>query len=882
MRGPRIRLVRTHWAALLAVAVLTAVTTALAVVFPARVVHGYNQAAASVLGEDGSVDVVGVAGGGEALSRIVTPAGMRTEADTWRTMMPSRLARATRAADPFAITPRRAGVEVPRGTRSIALDLVVNADWSSGPYRVVQGAEYMGRERPEAAVTRETAAFLRLRVGSVLRVGAGPGTVPLTVTQIIEPGPATGYWTARGSVADPHVELDQMGSEVAVGGVLMNGAGYTDYLTKAGGEFRYTWRFGVNPAGLDAANLSALATDVNRYRSAVSGRTSIFQCAVRSPLEARIGTFAHQYATAQVINGLAFSGLAAVLGGALMLSLALFTERLRGTLAVMRARGASLLQLFRTVSWLTVPVLLPPVAAGYGVGLLVHAGPPRTVSVYLAAAVALVVVVFPCVLAARWNRGTTLLRRRPETTTPKASRRRLVLEVLVAVVAVIGLVILRRRGLTGQAELGGDPLVWAVPVLLGTAVGLLVLRVFPWPLHAAGRLFGRGRSMVGFVGFARASRQQIVTALPLVVLLLAAAVAGFGATVDAALAGGQRSAAWYSVGSDARLTATAFDYRLPARLKSVRGVTGVVPLRVIPDAGVGGGAGERGKVEITVLAVDLDALRAVAGGAARFVPPAPAAPDGMLVSPAAVQYVGTKPTTLNWFNKSLHVRPAGIVNRFPGQDASTPYVIVPYRMLKDIDSFPTRVFVQGHGIDRLALERVARQSVPSYATNSVGGDFLRFQGDVERSLRQSPMVKVVHRAFAECAGVVVAYGLLSVLLVLLVGARERGRAVAHLEVLGLSRRQRRILALIEIGPVVLCAVVAGWLVGMMLPRLTGPVVNLRPYTLGFAASNHAVEPLHLVALAAVLLAAALAAVLVDRIFDARDRLGEVLRTGDEG
>ncbi|MEV4253702.1 FtsX-like permease family protein [Spirillospora sp. NPDC049652] len=285
---------------------------------------------------------------------------------------------------------------------------------------------------------------------------------------------------------------------------------------------------------------------------------------------------------------------------------------------------------------------------------------------------------------------------------------------------------------------------------------------------------------------------------------------------------------------------------------------------------------------VTGLAVDLDALRAIAGGAARFVPKTPAAPDGMLVSPAAVQYVGTKPTTLNWFNKSLHVRPAGIVNRFPGQDATVPYVIVPFKMLKDIDSFPTRVFVQGHDIDRKALDSVARKAVPSYGVTSVGGDFLRYRDDVEHTLRQSPMVKVVDQAFAESALVVMVYGLLSVLLVLLVGARERGRAIAHLEVLGLSGRQRRTLALIEIGPVVLCAVLAGWFVGMMLPRLTGPVVNLRPYTLGFAASNHAVEPLHLAALAAVLLVVGLAAVLVDRLFDARGRLGEVLRTGEEG
>ncbi|MFC5181797.1 FtsX-like permease family protein [Actinomadura harenae] len=880
MRGPRIRLVRTHWAALLAVAVLTAVTTALAVVFPARAVNGYDKAAAGVLGTDGTVNIVGAAGDRAAFSKFATPAAMVAEGVTWHSMMPTRLRSATQVADPFALATKEA-VQQPRMVRPAKIDLVVNAELT-GPYRVVQGQPYPSAMHPDLALTQATADLLGVKVGSALQVGKGPNAIWFTVSQIIAPvDPGGGYWSGRGSVVTPHVEVDADGRETAVGGALMNYNGYTEFLTKYSGRFLYNWRFPVDPSGIHASNLGGLSTDLNRFRVAVPARTDIFACEVHTPLDGRISDFVGQYATAQVITGLAFSGLAAVLVGALLLSLALFTERLRGTLAVMRARGSSLFQLVQTISWLTLPALLPAAAAGYGIGLLVHAGPTRTISLYLAGVIALVAVAFPCALAARWNRGAATAGRRPEGTTPKASRRRLVLELLVLVIAVISLIILRRRGLAAQAELGADPLIWAVPVLLGVAAGLIVLRGFPWPLRAAGRLFGRGRSMVGFVGFARASRQQVVTVLPLVVLLLAAAVAGFGATVDAALGRGQQTAAWYSVGSDARITATQFDYRLPQQLKSVRGVTGVVPLRSIPDAGIGGGAGQKGHVSITVLAVDLDALRAIAGGAARFVPQAPTAPDGILVSPAAVQYIGTQPTTLNWFNKSLPVRPAGIVNRFPGQDATTPYVIVPFHALKDIDAYPTRVFVQGRNIDRKALDQVARKAVPDFAANSIGADFVRYQGDVEQSLRKGPMVQVVHKAFAECALIVVGYGLLSVLMLLLVGARDRGRAIAHLEVLGLSRRQRRTLALIEIGPVVLCAVLAGWLVGMLLPRLTGPVVNLRPYTLGFAASNHAVEPLHLAALAAVLLVAAGAAVLVDRIFDARHRLGEVLRTGEE-
>ncbi|OLT23383.1 hypothetical protein BJF79_14730 [Actinomadura sp. CNU-125] len=145
-------------------------------------------------------------------------------------------------------------------------------------------------------------------------------------------------------------------------------------------------------------------------------------------------------------------------------------------------------------------------------------------------------------------------------------------------------------------------------------------------------------------------------------------------------------------------------------------------------------------------------------------------------------------------------------------------------------------------------------------------------------MTDAPMVTVVHRTFSGGALIAAAFGLLTVLLVLVVGARARGETVARLRVLGLSRRQGRALALVEIAPVLLCAVGAGWALGLLLPGITGPVVDLSPYTGGFAATAHFPSAAATLGLLAALLAACAAAVLVDRGFDARR--GTVRRTGD--
>jgi putative ABC transport system permease protein len=74
--------------------------------------------------------------------------------------------------------------------------------------------------------------------------------------------------------------------------------------------------------------------------------------------------------------------------------------------------------------------------------------------------------------------------------------------------------------------------------------------------------------------------------------------------------------------------------------------------------------------------------------------------------------------------------------------------------------------------------------------------------------------------------------------------------------------------------------VAGWLLGLVLPGLLGPAIDLSPYTGGSPVTHYAPDLAGAAVLAGGLLAFAGLAVLIDAVTAARRGLGGVLRIGD--
>ncbi|WP_329519444.1 FtsX-like permease family protein [Spirillospora sp. NBC_01491] len=902
MNGPFTRLVRAQWAPLVALAVLTLLSALLAVAVPARTAAGYDRAADAAVGGDavgGDADLRVEASVPSAQGRRSIPdiQAMTFQSEDWQSALPPTFRAVSDIPEASITTTRMAAqgtFEKPR---------LAYLSWDLGALqrvRYVAGAEPGDdltdqKDAPlKVTASKKYADKLGYKVGDEITLGdeSVERGAPLRVeiAALYEPRNASDpYWRIRAGMLSPETIVVGDGVEAEQATLLLDPVGYRRLLDGPGRTLNYSWRLPIRPGSVSTADARKMAGELTAFRATVSGRADVFPCQVATALDGRLTTFFGQNRTAETILSLMFSGLLAVAAGVLLLAAGLLGERLRPILGTMRARGAALRQIAVPVGGLAALAVLPAAAAGTGLGLLADLGPPQWVSAYAVGILAVLVLVLPIVLVVR-GQGSGLDAAqggdggRGDIAAARPSKPRLVVEALFVVLAVIGVMLLRRRGLEGQAEHGTDPLIAAAPVLLGVALGLLVLRGYAYPLRLAGRLLRRGRSTVAFVGVARASRQHLVTALPLVVLLLAAAVAGFAATVDTALRHGQERAAWLEVGADAHVAAEELDPGVVARVRAVRGVTGAIPARVT-TARLGGAEAGGTRTEITVIAIDLDAYRELAGGEAMSLPSAPSGASSALLSPEAARLAGTsRPLTLEPASATpVKVNPAGRLDAspgFPGQPRDAPYVIVPYRLPGVPAGAPTDVFAKGAGIDAAGLRAATTASIPKGTGFGGSGGVVTTRSAALDALTEAPMVSVVHDAFAGGALVVAAYGLLAVLLVLVVGARARGRTVANLEVLGLSRRQRRGLALIEIAPVTLSAVVAGWVLGLLLPGITGPVVDLRSYTGGHATGTLVVDATSLLVLAGALLLTAVAALAVDAAFDSRRGLGGILRTGD--
>ena len=101
---------------------------------------------------------------------------------------------------------------------------------------------------------------------------------------------------------------------------------------------------------------------------------------------------------------------------------------------------------------------------------------------------------------------------------------------------------------------GFDPLIAAVPVLVGVAAGIVVVRLYPIALRGVAAVARRGRGLVLMLAARRATEGGASSAV-LLVLLATATVAAFAAVSLDSLDTGADVAAWQSVGGSYRLQA---------------------------------------------------------------------------------------------------------------------------------------------------------------------------------------------------------------------------------------------------------------------------------------------------------------------------------------
>ena len=659
----------------------------------------------------------------------------------------------------------------------------------------------------------------------------------------------------------------------------------------------YEWRYRVDHTRLTADQLPSLVTAI-----AESGRTPPGAgLELTTSLDRELLGFQERQRSVAALLAVVLSGLVATLLGLIVLAARLTVDRRRDEFSLLRARGGTGTAVgLRTLAE-TVLVVPAAVLAGWATALP-GPGRPGAGGVWSVLGIGLVATLAVPVLAMTSRAG--FLGRRHDLTVRRPSVRRLAAEGFVLLLAVLGVVVLRRRGLS--QDVGVDPFLASVPVLLAVAAALVAVRAVPWPLGRLGRLASGSRGAVPFLGLIRAGRAAPVSLGPLAVLVVAIAIGVFTSVVTSTVGSARDRAADSAVAGDAQITGYAFAPSTAAALAGLDGVESVAPLLV--ESGVrlqdrvGTGSHEITQAQQIVLDGPATArvLRDSGRGgslpdvlAGAVLSGAADAPIPAVVSPAVAAAVGeTGATEVQRLRYVFRV--AAVADSMPGLEVGArSFIALPAQALplrRGGEIVPNRFLVAGDGFYVEELTATGDQSQLDYFENVFG----REVPDTRLEARAAVTTWAGYRDAMETGGVngVLSFtftagaagatmlALLAVGFTVLADAAGRGSTLSRLRTMGLSAGQGRGLLIYELLPLVSVAVVAGGAVGIALPQVLGPALGLGGFTAG-APVRTQVDLLLVLGVPLLMVLALLLALLVESGLNRRMRLGEVLRLGEE-
>ncbi|WP_433719459.1 FtsX-like permease family protein [Actinoplanes sp. CA-051413] len=771
-------------------------------------------------------------------------------------------------------------------TPSLSVRTLTGADQAM---RMVEGRPPASGGTVEATVARPAATAMKLRVGSTFTLTGSYGEIPVQVVGIFEQtDPGAPIWADMPLTQTACPNPDD-GVTVRAG-LLTDDAGLR-FAAERTGDVVHEWRYRLAEERLSAPDVPALAAAVAAARREPPPRTVL-----TSGLETSLSRFTNEQSAVAALLAVVQAGVLATLLGLIALAAGLVVERRRAEFALIRARGGAAATIGGRLLGETLLVVPAAVLAGALAGALLPGRAPAHGWLPLLAVAAVATLTAP-VLATVTQRHPTFAGRRQDLTRSRPSARRLVAEAFVVLLAALGVLLVRRRGLA--ASDGVDPYLVVVPVLLAVGVALIVLRLLPWPLRLAGRLTARARGAVPFLGLAGAGRGSPVHTAPLAVLVVAVATGVFTGTVAGSIADARDRATDQEVAGDALIVGAGFGADTARTLAAVPGVTAVAPLWVANGVALRSSGGGRAQGQVSVLVVDGPAVDRVlrdSGNSLRLPPALTRAgrsgdPVPALVSPDLAAPVGTE-GAVDVQGTPYPFRVAAVAAEVAGLGVGAQrFVVLPAQALP-VAAQPlqfNRFVVAGPDADPDALRRAGDAGQLAYRTSGLGqapADYAlppttvtTWQGR-RASLEDSGVNRVLSFTFTAGAASAVLLALLAVAFAVLAGAPVRGATLSRLRTLGLSAGQGRRLLLYELVPLLTVALVAGGLVGVALPRLLGPALGLSGFTAGVPARDR-IDPALVAAVLAVVMLAVAAALLVESAANRRMRLGEALRLGGE-
>ncbi|MFJ6795165.1 hypothetical protein [Streptomyces sp. NPDC091268] len=741
------------------------------------------------------------------------------------------------------------------------------------------------------ALSRSAAQTLGITVGTVLSTAPSPAAGPESAqvvglyTPIDEADP---YWSDLPCLT--HACLTRTATKVPqmfwqTGGLV--GAERLDRLPTWGEGATDFWRLPVDVDALRADQLPSVARQIASY---VSGPTATRLARDTHRADLRVTSrlpdlFAQARARRQAAAPLAAIGPAGVAGVAVVvfcLAAALGGDRRAGELRLLLARGGSRRSIVGRLLGEGAVTVLPAalLATGLAVALLPT---PRLAATLLAAAAATLtaLLAFPV-------RAFFLLA--PERA--PSHRRRLVAELLLLATTAAAVWEVRDRGVAPVGA-GIDPLLVAAPLLLALCGGLLLARLQPVLVGALAKAAGRGPALIGFLGLARAARgaggRARPSVLPLVAVLLAVTVGGFGATVLAGVDTARLQVARQAVGGDAQIAAPAEAVLPPELLRAAGALPGV---RTTASVWLDDHAYlfdvDRGYLDVNVLVVDPAAYaelsRVVDRG--RFDPAVLEAGPAGTALPALFsgELAGRRSAGAYQLRLSnggeFQVEAAGVVRGTPALPGSSATLILPAGPVTAAvpqTAQPNRWFALGD-FDQDRLGELVREKAPPAAAAQY---LVRTSSAKVAELAEDPLQRSAARLFWAAVVGAAGFALLAVLLTLLRAAPERAALLARLRTMGLRPRQGALLILAESLPQAVVAALGGGLVASAAVALLGPAVDLStlvgapvPTGLAFLARPVLTQALGLAVLVA-------AGVLVEAAISGRRQITTELRAGDQ-
>jgi putative ABC transport system permease protein len=781
----------------------------------------------------------------------------------------------------------------------------------------------------DVAVAAATAARFRLRPGANIQIGlqptnklgrlvlhaTGPPSAVLHVVGVVRPAdPASAFWAYDTLVAAPVLQdaFSTYPGPFWAGAVLI-GPDEIAALPSifSGQQLSLLWDFPLRMSSLTADQAPQVQGALNAMKASLIASTAgaryPLPLAINGNPQTVLASFPAQEAAADQVLSLTITGLFLISMVLILLASCLVIDRRDAEIAALRARGCSLPGLALRVLADTAPLLTVALAAGIAAAVAISPGASVTASWEMTAALGLVALAGPPLLAVIRHRDAAQSRRaaRADVTIPRRSSRRAVAELSAAALAVLVIAALRFRA---RANGGGVNLLTGTgPQLVALLAALLAIRCYPLPLRLLLRLTTRRRGAAVYLGLARAARSASTALLPALALILAMALAGFGGMIASTVSSARVAGSWRQVGADASVTVADIHPISAAAARELARVAGTRHAVTVSD--------EAGRLVIggrVIAATAVDAPPAPYAALSADTPFGSFAPSlladrsgaksksksggngqresqrrrqsrgqgraaaiPVLVSPGLASLTGLTGTLQTSVDRPLRVRVAGLLAATPAAPTGAFLVIPAWAANRADGPWPAnKALLTGTDLDAAALRAIVRRSIP--------GGALRLRAAVlKQDAAASPMANAATQIFALCLAAAALLAAASVILGCALSADSRRRLLVTLTTIGVRRRDARVVAVLEALPLLVVAVAGGLLAAVALPVAVGPALNLAVF-IG-AGPNESVRPalLPLAAAAAGTAALVIVTALGQSAAATRGSITQELRRGAE-